>query len=111
MGIDYQIQYRKETMSQLDKQMEQAHEVDEPKVVLNGTTYMVSDMDERSVYLYDQTMDLVEKKNTLEGQMKDARFNLDQVLVALEGMQNKLQEALEPVSEETPPEVVLPEEK
>ena len=39
-------------MSQLDKQMEQAHEVDEPKVVLNGTTYLVSDMDERSAYLY-----------------------------------------------------------
>ena len=111
MGIDYQIQYRKETMSQLDKQMEQAHEVDEPKVVLNGTTYMVKDMDDKSAYLYDQTMDLVEKKKTLEGQMQEARFNLDQVLVALEGMQNKLQEALEPVSEETPPEVVLPEEK
>jgi|TARA_B110000908_G_scaffold31590_1_gene37590 hypothetical protein len=67
---------------------------DAPKVVLHDQEYLVEDMDDMGKYLYDQTMDLISKKADQEQKIAKAKFELDQTMVALEGMQNKLQDLL-----------------
>ena len=98
-------------MSQLDKQMAAAVDQleDEPKVVLNGVEYPKEDMTPQQAYLYDQTMNLIDRRDKIGQAISDHQFTLDQILVALEGMQAKLQVALE--TPEQPPEVKLPDEK
>jgi|TARA_R110002050_G_scaffold42108_6_gene101716 hypothetical protein len=97
-------------MSQLDKEMEAAvNYEDEPKVVLNGVEYPQADMTPQQSYLYEQTMNLIGRRDKIGEAISDHQFTLDQILVALEGMQSKLQTALE--TPEQPPEVTLPEDK
>ena len=54
-------------------------------------------------------MNLIDRRDKIGQAIQDHQFTLDQILVALEGMQAKLQVALE--TPEQPPEVKLPDEK